>query len=45
MNSNFQDSRAFCTDVLCSPSLVEYVNSHFVCWGGDVSFTDPYLVS
>eukprot|EP00798_Chlamydomonas_sp_ICE-L_P009156 gene9156-16281_t len=40
-----QDSAKFCEDVLCSPVVVEYVNEHFVCWGGDVTFTDPYVLA
>lgn len=31
-----QDSEKFCRDTLCSPAFVDYVNSTFVSWGGDV---------
>jgi FAS-associated factor 2 len=31
-----EDSDRFCRDTLCSPAFVDYVNSTFVSWGGDV---------
>ncbi|KAK9918295.1 hypothetical protein WJX75_002911 [Coccomyxa subellipsoidea] len=40
-----QDTDRFCRETLCNPELVEYVNSTFVCWGGDISYPDAYRLS
>ncbi|EIE19724.1 UBX-domain-containing protein [Coccomyxa subellipsoidea C-169] len=39
------DTEKFCRETLCNPELVEYVNSTFVCWGGDISYPDAYRLS
>ena len=39
-----QDTPSFCSQVLCSPDLVTYINDHFVCWGGDVQQPDAFQV-
>lgn len=31
-----EDTKRFCRDTLCSPPFVDYVNSTFLSWGGDV---------
>lgn len=35
-----QDSQRFCRDTLCSPAFVDYINSTFVSWGGDVRYPE-----
>jgi len=37
-----QDTARFCVDTLCEPELVAFLNSHFVCWGGDVRSSDAF---
>lgn len=37
-----QDTDAYVRSVLCNPEVVEYVNSHFVCWGGNVQQPDAF---
>lgn len=39
-----QDTARFCTEALCEPELVAFLNAHFVCWGGDVRSTDAFRV-
>ena len=39
-----QDTARFCTDTLCEPELVAFLNAQFVCWGGDVRSTDAFRV-
>lgn len=31
--------------MLTHPELVTYINEHFVSWGGDVCYTDPFQLS
>lgn len=40
-----QDTGKFCRETLCNTELVDYVNSTFVCWGGDISYPDAYRLS
>lgn len=40
-----QDTDSFCSEVLCSPDVVSYVNENFVSWGGDVRFSDAFHIS
>jgi len=40
-----QDTARFCVDTLCEPELVAFLNSHFVCWGGDVRSSDAFRAS
>lgn len=37
-----QNTATYVRSVLCNPELVEYVNSHFVCWGGNVQRPDAF---
>jgi FAS-associated factor 2 len=37
-----EDTDAYVCSVLCSPEIVEYVNSHFVSWGGNVQKPDAF---
>jgi FAS-associated factor 2 len=39
------DSEGFIRDVLCAPSIMEYVSEHFVAWGGDVRQPDAFALS
>ena len=39
-----QDTDAFGRTRLCDPPVVEYVNTHFVSWGGDIRNSDAYMV-
>lgn len=39
-----QDTDQFCQQTLCDPSFVQYVTDNFVCWGGDVRKSDPFVV-
>lgn len=39
-----QDTAKFCSEVLTAPEIVEFVNHNFVSWGGDIRYSDPYLV-
>ncbi len=43
--SLMQDTDKFCRETLCNPELVDYVNSTFDCWGGDISYPDAYRLS
>lgn len=40
-----QDTDQFCRQTLCDPDFVQYVNSTFLCWGGDIRKSDPFIVS
>ena len=40
-----QDTEAFCRRTLCNSDLAHYLNSTFVCWGGDVRYPDAYKLS
>ena len=40
-----QDAEAFCRRTLCNSDLAHYLNSTFVCWGGDVRYPDAYKLS
>lgn len=39
------DTDSYVREVLCSPSVVSYVNEHFVCWGGDIRRPDAFNLS
>ena len=39
-----QDTDYFCRETLCNPEVVEYVNNNFLCWGGDIRYTDTFRV-
>lgn len=39
-----QDTDKFCRQVLTNPDAVDYINTHFVSWGGDVSYSDAFIV-
>lgn len=39
-----QNTEEFCREVLTSPELVGYANAQYVCWGGDISAPDAYMV-
>lgn len=39
-----QDTDRFCHQTLCDPGFVQYVTDNFVCWGGDVRKSDPFVV-
>jgi FAS-associated factor 2 len=39
------DSEGFVRDVLCAPSIMEYVSEQFVAWGGDVRRPDAFGLS
>ncbi len=43
--SCMQDTDQFCQQTLCDPDFVQYVNSTFLCWGGDIRKSDPFTVS
>jgi len=40
-----EDTEAFCSEVLCSPELVQFANAHLISWGGDISTPDAYMVA
>ena len=40
-----QDSAAFCRNTLCSPAFVDYLNSTFVSWGGDIRSPDAFRLA
>lgn len=40
-----EDADRFCQQTLCNPEFVHYVNSTFLCWGGDVHKSDPFMFS
>lgn len=40
-----QDAEDFCENTLCAPNFVDYLNSTFVAWGGDVRFADAFRLS
>lgn len=37
-----ENTDAYVRNVLCNPETVEYVNSHFVSWGGNVQLPDAF---
>ena len=45
MSAAAQDAEAFCRQTLCNSQLVDYLNSTFVCWGGDIRHPDAYRLS
>ena len=40
-----QDTEVFCQQTLCNNELAQYLNSTFVCWGGDLRYPDAYKLS
>jgi FAS-associated factor 2 len=40
-----QDTKHFCAEVLIAPDLVSYINEHFISWGGNVQFSDAFLLA
>lgn len=40
-----EDTDEFCRQTLCDPDFVQYVNSTFLCWGGDIRKSDPFTFS
>lgn len=40
-----QDTEIFCRNVLANPTFIEFVDQHFVIWGGDVHFSHAQMVS
>ncbi|KAG2436792.1 hypothetical protein HXX76_006316 [Chlamydomonas incerta] len=40
-----EDTDKFCRQVLTSPDVVDYINANFVSWGGDVSYSDAFILS
>ena len=45
MSAAVQDAEAFCQQTLCNSQLSAYINSTFVCWGGDIRHPDAYRLS
>ena len=45
MSAAVQDAEAFCRQTLCNTQLAAYLNSTFVCWGGDIRQPDAYRLS
>ena len=45
MSAAVQDAEAFCRQTLCNSQLSAYLNSTFVCWGGDIRHPDAYRLS
>ena len=39
-----QDTDQFCRQTLCDADFLQYVNSTFLCWGGDIRKSDPFMV-
>lgn len=44
-SSGHDDTPAFCRTVLCAPEVVEYVDRHFTCWGGDLHQPEAFQLS
>jgi len=40
-----QNTEEFCANTLCAPNFVDYINSTFVAWAGDVRFADAFRLS
>ena len=40
-----QDTDDFCKNTLCAPAFVDYVNSTFVSWGGDIRYLDAFKLA
>lgn len=40
-----EDSEGFCRDVLCSAEVIQFLNSKFLCWGGDVRRSQAFSLS
>jgi FAS-associated factor 2 len=40
-----QDTDGFCKDTLCSPAFVDYLNSTFISWGGDIRNPEAYRLA
>eukprot|EP00889_Picochlorum_renovo_P001107 jgi/Picre1/28137/NNA_003543.t1 len=40
-----QDTATFCRNTLCSPAFVDYLNSTFVSWGGNIRSPDAFRLA
>ncbi|GIL47879.1 hypothetical protein Vafri_4512 [Volvox africanus] len=40
-----EDTDLFCRTVLTCPDVVDYVNTNFMSWGGDVTASDAFVLS
>eukprot|EP01135_Chromosphaera_perkinsii_P007218 Nk52_evm26s745 gene=Nk52_evmTU26s745 len=43
-SSEHQDTARFCRSVVANPQFIEYVNSKFLFWGGDVRYQEAFRV-
>jgi FAS-associated factor 2 len=44
-SSRHQDAEEFCSNTLCAPNFVDYLNSTFITWAGDVRCADAFRLS
>jgi FAS-associated factor 2 len=44
-SARHQDTDSFCANTLCAPNFVDYLNSTFLAWAGDVRFSDAFRLS
>jgi len=44
-SSIHQDTDTFCREVLCTELITDFLNEHFLFWGGDVSVAESYKLS
>jgi FAS-associated factor 2 len=44
-SSRHQDVEEFCANTLCAPNFVDYINSTFMAWAGDVRCADAFRLS
>lgn len=44
-SSMHQDTESFCADTLCAPAFVDYLNSTFLAWGGDIRYSDAFKLA
>lgn len=43
--AHHQHTDTFCKETLCAPAFVDYLNSTFVAWGGDLRYRDAYWLN
>jgi FAS-associated factor 2 len=40
-----QDTDKFCREILCTQLISDFFNENFLCWGGNINFSDVYKVN
>jgi len=39
------NTQSFCRDTFCNAILADFINTHFICWGGNIITSEAYKLS